>query len=269
MTKTTFIETSAHKRFVEFARTVRKDRTIGLCYGPAGVGKTLSARRYAKWDIAEPLLESWGPRDPSDEKVYAALAQSRTVFYTPPVATAFAAVRKDLNQLWSRVEACIDQSQPSEDVKIINSRSRQVELVIVDEAERLTNTALEHLRDQFDRADIGLILIGMPGIEKRMSRYPQLYSRIGFAHPYPPLSRDEMEFILKKQWQKLGKDFDAEDFADVQAAATISRLTGGNFRLLQRLFNQIDRILHINELREITDDVIQAAASTLVIGAAN
>ena len=94
MTNTTFIETSAHKRFVEFARTVRKDRTIGLCYGPAGVGKTLSARRYAKWDIAEPLLESWGPRDPSDEKVYAALARSRTVFYTPPVASAFAALRK-------------------------------------------------------------------------------------------------------------------------------------------------------------------------------
>ena len=220
-------------------------------------------------DIAEPLLESWGPRDPSDEKVYAALAQSRTVFYTPPVATAFAAVRKDLNQLWSRVEACIDQGQPSEDVKIISSRSRQVKLVIVDEAERLTNTALKHLRDQFDRAEIGLILIGMPGIEKRMSRYPQLYGRIGFAHPYPPLSHDEMDFILTKHWQKLGRDFNADDFSDVQAAAIITRLTGGNFRLLQRLFNQIDRILQINELREITDDVIQAAASTLVIGAAN
>ncbi len=142
-------------------------------------------------------------------------------------------------------------------------------MVIVDEAERLTNTALEHLRDQFDRAEISLILIGMPGIEKRMSRYPQLYSRSGFAHPYPPLSRDEMDFILTTHWRKLGRNFDADDFSDVQAAATITRLTGGNFRLLQRLFNQIDRILHINELREITEDVIHAAASTLVIGAAN
>ncbi len=76
MTKTTFIETSAHKRFVEFAKTVRKDRTIGLFYGPAGGGKTRSARRYAKGDIAELLLESWGPRGPSNEKVYAALERS-------------------------------------------------------------------------------------------------------------------------------------------------------------------------------------------------
>ena len=198
MTNTTFIETSAHKRFVEFARTVRKDRTIGLCYGPAGVGKTLSARRYAKWDIAEPLLESWGPRDPSDEKVYAALARSRTVFYTPPVASAFAALRKDLNQLRNRVEACIDQALDPRSAQPTRPREGHTELIIVDEAERLTNSALEYLRDQFDRAEIGLILIGMPGIEKRMSRYPQLYSRIGFAHPYPPLSRDEMAMLMQK-----------------------------------------------------------------------
>lgn len=82
---------------------------------------THNVRRYAKWDIAEPPVESWGPRDPSDEKVDAALARSRTVFYTPPVATAFAAFRKDLNQFCSRVEACIDQGQPSEGVKVINS----------------------------------------------------------------------------------------------------------------------------------------------------
>ena len=151
MTNTTFIETSAHKRFVEFARTVRKDRTIGLCYGPAGVGKTLSARRYAKWDIAEPLLESWGPRDPSDEKVYAALARSRTVFYTPPVASAFAALRKDLNQLRNRVEACIDQALDPRSAQPTRPREGHTELIIVDEAERLTNSALEYLRDQFDR----------------------------------------------------------------------------------------------------------------------
>ena len=39
-----------------------------------------------------------------------------------------------------------------------------------------------------------------------------------------------------------------------------------NFRLLERLFPQIARVLKINELETITDDVIEAAASILVIG---
>ena len=40
----------------------------------------------------------------------------------------------------------------------------------------------------------------------------------------------------------------------------------GNFRLLERLFPQIPRVLKINELDTITNDVIEAAQSTLVIG---
>jgi hypothetical protein len=46
----------------------------------------------------------------------------------------------------------------------------------------------------------------------------------------------------------------------------IARITGGNFRSLHRLFVQIGRILKINGLSVITDDVVEAACSTLVIG---
>ena len=264
----TFIVTKEHRRFEEFASAVRKNRYIGLCFGAAGVGKTLSAQRYANWPYAEALLTEWGPRKRSDAKVYAALARSRALFYTPAVSESVGHLRRDLEQLQGRVNACIDlHGPPNEQKKDSAYRSNNIELVIIDEAERLSTSALEFVRDLFDRSDIGLILIGMPGIEKRMARYPQLYSRVGFAHQYRPLQGDELSFVLTRHWRKLGLQLDGADFTDAQAIATITRITGGNSRLLHRLFVQIERVLRINELTVITDDVVSAARSTLVIGA--
>jgi len=263
-----FIATKEHRRFTEFANAIRTHRTIGLCFGPAGVGKTLSARRHANWDLAEPLLQTWGPREPSDETVYAALARSRTVFHTPTVGGTLRELRKDLDLLTSRVDICIKQhGSPTSDGKCFVSRDSMVELIIIDEAERLSTSAVEHRRDVFDRTNIGLMLIGMPGIDKRLARYPQLYSRVGFAHHYRPLQGDELTFVLTRHWRKLGLSLDHADFTDTQAIAAISRITSGNFRLLHRLFMQMERLLHINALSVITEDVVEAARSTLVIGA--
>jgi DNA transposition AAA+ family ATPase len=222
-----FIATKEHRRFSEFADVVRQHRYI--CFGAAGVGKTLSARRYAKWDVAEPLLVDWGPRQPSDATVYAAVAGTRTVFYTPTVCCPFREVRDGIAKLVTRAGICID----------------------------------EHLhREEFVRTGTTANLA-----ELLMSRYPQLYSRVGFAHHYRPLRGDELTFVLTCHWRQLGLALDEVDFTDAQAMALIARITGGNFRLLHRLFVQIGRILKINGLSVITDDVVEAARSTLVIGA--
>lgn len=143
---------------------------------------------------------------------------------------------------------------------------RWVELLIIDEAERLSATALEVLPDRHDREHIAIILIGMPGIDQRFRHYPQLYSQLGFSHRYRNLGRDELLFVLTRHWKRLGRTLDPEDFTDAQAIAALERITRGNFRLLERLIPQIARVLKINELETITDDVIEAAASTLVIG---
>lgn len=266
-----FIITKEHRRFKEFANAVRKERTIGICHGDAGVGKTQSGRRYARWDLLEPFLVKWGPRTDGDAARYAAASRSRTLFYTPSVLPKPAQLIQEIDHLQGRLGICIDEHL-REIGKITSPLMRGnprdlVELLIVDEAERLNSTALEILRDRHDRQQIAVVFIGMPGIDKRFRHYPQLYSRIGFSHRYRNLARDELLFVLTRQWKVLGRTLDPEEFTDAQAIACIERITRGNFRLLERLFPQIGRVLRINDLETITDDVIEAAASTLVIGA--
>lgn len=81
---------------------------------------------------------------------------------------------------------------------------KHIDLIIVDEIERLKLQSLEQLRDIYDQNNVAMILIGMPGIEKRLARYPQLYSIIGFAHEFDKLSKDEAHHILEYKWEELG-----------------------------------------------------------------
>ena len=150
------------------------------------------------------MLTNWGPRDLSEDKVYAALAKNRAIFYTPTVCCPFRELHGSIAKLITRVGVCINSHVHRDELVQTSHSSDLAEVSIVDEAERLSNTGLDHLRDLFDRTGIGVILVGMPGIEKRLSRYPQLYSRVGFAHHYRPLQGDELAFVLTRHWRRLG-----------------------------------------------------------------
>jgi hypothetical protein len=55
-------------------------------------------------------------------------------------------------------------------------------------------------------------------------RYPQFYSRVGFAHPYRALMGEELSFVLTRHWRACGLDLDDADFTDAQAIASIERI---------------------------------------------
>jgi DNA transposition AAA+ family ATPase len=273
-----FVVTTEYRRFAEFCDACRRYRHIGLCYGPPGVGKTLSARCYANWTNIEASLPA---REASTEAL-TTLLESHTVFYTPPVVNTPAQVR-DIRGLRSDLRAILvedrervqrahlDEVQqhereaeeerqrrlfteldwyadpPPAGLKKPDSRwvplsiayyhERQkitdpTTLVIIDEADRLKMSALEQVRDIFDKGGIGVVFIGMPGIEKRLSRYPQLYSQVGFVHAFRPLSAAHVRKLLQQKCVPAGVELPEEGVADEEALAAIIRVTGGNFRLL-------------------------------------
>lgn len=261
-----FIETKEYKRFVEFCEACIKYKYIGICYGLPGVGKTLSSRYFSKWDYVEQFTQ-YNFKEIQNKPIEKKILQCKTLFYTAPAIKA-SKMTSDLQSLdisLNLAKSTYEFQQTGKENFYVPS-FHGVELLIIDEIDRLKFQSLEQLRDIYDQNNFGMILVGMPGIEKRLSRYPQLYSRIGFAHEFAKLSKEEIHHILEYKWKELGLSIKLEDFSDYEAITTIIKITGGNFRLIQRLFSQIERIMEINQLRTITTEVVEAARDHLVIG---
>lgn len=140
-------------------------------------------------------------------------------------------------------------------------------LLLIDEADRLQMNSLEQIRSIFDEGKAGMILIGMPGIEKRIARFPQFYSRIGFVHEFRTLDQTEMQELLEQHWTPAGVKLPNEPFSP-EVLARLIRMTGGNFRLLTRLLTQIERVLEVNDLQAVSPEIVEAARDSLVIGQA-
>jgi DNA transposition AAA+ family ATPase len=299
-----FVETLEYRRFAEFCDACRRRQYIGLCYGSPGVGKTLSARRYSLWDRIQGVkLRDLPDRQLQELVRVDALLYTTPVVNTPrEIERDIPKLRdilRDLRQEPIRREETrtlkqiqkrdvkhrdsffSDYNWSSEKLPTLKPTFGQVcrrysdkqraigdptRLILVDEADRLKMASLEQMRSIFDAGGVGLVLIGMPGIEKRLARYPQFYSRIGFVHEFRTLSAEQVRELLGQRWRPAGVALPDSLELDPETVAAIIRVTGGNFRLLGRLLTQAERILEINRLNRVTAAVIDAARESLVIG---
>jgi hypothetical protein len=79
------------------------------------------------------------------------------------------------------------------------------------------------------------------------------------------LTADELTAVLE---QRLPKAAGAQDggIAHVTAISTVVRITGGDFRLVDRLVTRIQRNQALNRLTDLTPEVVDAARESLLIG---
>ncbi len=172
-----FVVTKAYRRFTEMCDACRYARFVGLGYGPPGTGKTESAKYYAQWNYIKPFLPDplitftgrsavdglypYKPFTFASASLDAPIQECRTVFYTPPVTGAPGRIEKEVLTLFAAfsylVEAANQHHQGREEFLVTRRYPPLIELLIVDEANRLRDAGLEQIRDIADRGEVGLV----------------------------------------------------------------------------------------------------------------
>ena len=76
-----------------------------------------------------------------------------------------------------------------------------------------------------------------------------------------------MQGLIRHQSLQLGLGLELYDDTQANVLSSIVRITGGNFRLIERLFAQIERVAQINAVTTLTTELVTAAQESLVIGA--
>ena len=227
--KVDFVKTSVVDDVFDIARTCHVENEIGVCYGDAGIGKTFAVKKYAIEHSETILIEA-------------------DLGYTPKVL--FSEIHKNLGFDGSgTIHAMLED--------IIAKLKHTGRLIIVDEAEHLPYKSLELLRRVYDKAQVGILLVGMPRLimnlrgEKR--QYAQLYSRVGISLTLNSLLKEDIEAIVSSV---------IPDYYSIYP--TISHYCVGNTRVLTKLLARAIRIAELNSM-EINSEVIEASIRQIIM----
>ena len=223
-----FVETSVAQDIIEIANTCHVESEIGVCCGCAGVGKTYAVKMYALEHSDVILIET-------------------DFGYTPKVL--FSEIHKTLG--FEGTGALHNMV-----IDIVDKLKNSGRLIIVDEAENLPYRALELLRRIYDKARVGILLVGMPKLLKNLQgdkgQYTQLYSRVGVLAELQPIADNDIVAITSKVTPN-----------SVSIYPKLSAFCGGNTRVLTKLLVRASRIAKLNNTT-IDEDVLNAALSQLL-----
>lgn len=233
--------------------------------GSSGVGKSLAARHYAQWKYFNHFTNRQLEQLPIPDAQL--VLGCDTVIYTPWVSMTANSVIVQLLSLMGIFEATMFNMLKENGSPNPAPTEARVKLIIIDEAHRLKYQSIEHIRDLFDQLQIGIVLMGLHGLEKFIVRLPQFRNRLGFRHEFKPLSvQDMMDILESEQLNELEYGITNQDFDHRDTIKALVRATSGNMRTFHRLCLQIRRVMRVNQVDLITKDVIDAARQALIIG---
>jgi AAA domain len=224
-----FIELDQYLDFVAMCEFVRQYRYMGLLFGPAGAGKTVSSKRYRD---EQPLITANG----QSPVLYFQLArgeENHKAFYRR-VIEAITGV--PYRQRMSAADLIAEAKRLL--------RRYGHDLIIADETGNLNNDGLEGARTLHDETGVPIVFIAMEGFQERAeAQLPQFYSRIAEVLEFGLLTRDLLKSeVLSRISEKSHLLFDPYQPDADNIVDELFRGTGGSFDHGAR-FREVTQIL--------------------------
>lgn len=239
------IETKNVRRCRSFMRLItdpeRRSPTMGVITGLAGVGKTIATQYY---------LDSLAPH------AQTALPTAVKVKVMPR-STPRALAKTILDSL-------LEKSRGSNIYEMADEAAAAIErnyinLLVVDEADRLNEDSFEVLRHLFDKTGCRIVLVGLPNILSIIERHQKFSSRVGLRMPFVPLELKEvldtvLPGLILPCWT-----YDPENPADRKTGTAIWHKVNPSLRNLYGLLATASQMARDEELSSITAALIDEA----------
>lgn len=253
-----FVETRQHLRFTEFADFCRGNRFLGICTGRPGVGKEASALAYSKWASMQGLLDR--PRRPCTPPPK--LENYHTAFWDAEISCTIKRLTSALNGLRNKFDRVMSDSmnwhQPDRLRQNQLPCDEFLELIIINQAQRLSLLCLDAINDFRKKNKIGFVLLAVPGFDRKLKLYDQVGNDVALFHEYASPRSEELKQILELRWSK---EITVED----AAITVIEAVTNSNIQRALNVQAEIERVRAINSCNTISPELVQAATSSLLL----
>jgi hypothetical protein len=254
-----FIETTEYTRFAQVCQVCQRYGSNAVCVGNKGVGKTKAARQYAQWDLVEPFFLTYGrgiePYFSPD------CPPPHTAYYWPRATLTPKGFERELTLLLWSAQMLVDSARGlNRDERPLSSRIRPdgIDLLVVDEVDRLPSGCLEVLRDFRARYRFGLMLLVRPGGLPRLWHMGPLASQGGMVHLFQSLSHGATRQILERQVQQWGvkvEEKGLEVFVDC---------TRGHFATMSNVLEQLSYLIDYRGVVTLTGEIVDLAVSMIM-----
>lgn len=215
--------------FFQAAKICHLEQEIGVVAGEAGTGKTKAAKEYTRQNPDVILIE-------------ADLSYSTKVFFRE----LHKKVGMDgIGGIYDLFSDCCEKLKDSN------------RLIIIDEAENLPYRVLDMVRRLFDKANVGILLVGLPrlisNLRGKRGEFKQLYSRVGIITQLEEWSDGDVRLVVQAVFTNTNG-----------VSRTFYELAKGNGRKLEKLILRTSRAARTGK-KDITDKLVRNVAEVLML----